>query len=99
MALFIPGIPKSTLPPVQIGDDLWDANSWAELQRRIERSQSDEGRVISDEEFVQAIALSSDQLIRETGLSDEDIERDFGMSREELANALGLPRDDERMSA
>ncbi len=99
MALYIPGIPKSSLPPVQVGDDFWDVNSWNELQRRIARYESGEVKVISDEELVLEIGKTSDQLLRETGLSDDEIEKEFGMSREELANSLGMPRDDERMTA
>ena len=99
MARYIPGIPKSSLPPVQVGDDLWDANSWDELQRRIEQSQASRTTGISDEELVLEMGMTSDQLIHETGMSDDEIEREFGMSREELANSLGMPRDDERMSA
>ena len=99
MARYIPGIPKSSLPTIQVGDDLWDANSWNELQRRIERSQTSRTTGISDEELVIEMGMTSDQLIHKTGMSDDEIEREFGMSREELANSLGMPRDDERMSA
>lgn len=99
VALTIPGIPISSRPPVKVGDDWWDANSWEELERRLERSRRGEATFISDEEFVRELGLTSDQLIRDLNMSDDEIEREFGMSREELANSLGLPRDDERISA
>lgn len=99
MAVYIPGIPKSSLPPVRVGNDLWDANSWNELKRRIEHSQKGEAKVISDEELVLELGMTSDQLIHETGLTDDEIEQEFGMNREELANSLGMPRADKRKSA
>ena len=97
----IVGQPSSSRPPVRVGDKWWDAGSWDEMERRLERLRSGESRFISNEQLACELGLSREKLVRDLEMSHEEIVREFGMSREQLRGPLGLPDDDddERLSA
>ena len=90
----IPGVPESTRPPVRVGDNLWDANSHDEYERRIKAVSEPDGS-IEDRDFMLALGMTADQLLDSTGLTDVEIMAEFGQTREALAAALGLPTEEE----
>ncbi|GEM_PF-1757580 len=90
----IPGVPESLRPLVQVGSNLWDANSHDEYERRMKAVSAPDGSV-EDRDFMLALGMTADQLINSTGLTDEEILAEFGETREELSATLGLPTEDE----
>ena len=90
----IPGVPESARPPVQVGHNLWDANSHDEYERRIRAVSTSDGSV-EDRDFMLALGMTADQLLDSMGLTDEEILAEFGETREALAVSLGLPTEEE----
>ncbi len=89
------GLAQSSRPPVQVGDNLYDANTWDEIQRRVKASSNGEDGVMSDRDFMLALGMTAERLIEHTGLTDDEIKHHFGFSRNELVESLDLPTEEE----
>ena len=79
---------------MQVGANLWDANSHDEYERRIKAVSEPDGAV-EDRDFMLALGMTADQLLDSSGLTDAEIMAEFGQTREALAAALGLPTEEE----
>ncbi|MDE2891402.1 MAG: hypothetical protein OXN86_02695 [Chloroflexota bacterium] len=90
-----PGQEPSKLPPVQIGEAWYDADTCAEIQRLIDEHDVRDDGLTEDRYFVLESGQTPHEAIEATGLTDREIAEQFGMDRDQLAASLGLPSREE----
>ena len=90
-----PGQEASKLPPVQIGEAWYDADTCAEIQRLIDEHDARDDGLTEDRYFVLENGQTPHELLDSTGLTDQEIVEQFGVERDELAASLGMPSREE----
>ncbi|MCY3567048.1 MAG: hypothetical protein OXH38_00350 [Chloroflexi bacterium] len=90
-----PGQEPSKLPPVQIGEAWYDADTCAEIQRLIDEHEARDDGLTDDRMMMLEFGQTPHEAIEATGLNDQEIVEQFGMERDELAASLGMPSSEE----